>query len=105
MLLLTTRLSSALVPDFALTIHFFHLLVTSFYTKTVPTNLLWWSLQATSAGLMVFLGVWAVRYREVHNIVNFGKRKPGTDGQRADPGGGAGAQSYEMVEQRGDDSV
>ncbi|EXJ85789.1 hypothetical protein A1O1_06157 [Capronia coronata CBS 617.96] len=59
---------SKLVPDFALTIHFFHLLVTSFYTKSVPTNLLWWGLEAASASLMISLGVWACRYREMQPI-------------------------------------
>ncbi|RMZ83388.1 hypothetical protein DV737_g1709, partial [Chaetothyriales sp. CBS 132003] len=57
LLLLISR--SKLVPDFALTIHFMHLLITSFYTRSIPTNLLWWMLQLGSAALMVFLGVWA----------------------------------------------
>ncbi|EXJ85131.1 hypothetical protein A1O3_05806 [Capronia epimyces CBS 606.96] len=65
-LLLVSR--SKLVPDFALTIHFLHLLVTSLYTRTVPTNLLWWGLEAASATLTISLGVWACRYRELQPI-------------------------------------
>ena len=65
-LLLVSR--SKLVPDFALTIHFLHLLITSFYTRSIPTNLLWWGLEATSAAIMTGLGVWACRYRELQPI-------------------------------------
>ena len=65
-LLLVSR--SKLVPDFALTIHFLHLLITSFYTRSIPTNLLWWGLEATSAAIMISLGVWACRYREMQPI-------------------------------------
>ena len=66
LLLLVSR--SKLVPDFALTIHFIHLIVTSFYAKSIPTNLLWWLLQAVSATLLVMLGIWACRYRELQPI-------------------------------------
>jgi protein SYS1 len=66
LLLLISR--SKLVPDFALTLHFLHLLTTSVYTKSLPANLLWWALQAGSAGVMISLGVWACRYRELRPI-------------------------------------
>ena len=59
---------SKLVPDFALTIHGLHLIVTSFYARSIPTNLLWWLLQAVSATLLVTLGIWACRYRELQPI-------------------------------------
>lgn len=62
---------SKLVPDFALTIHFIHLLITSFYVRAVPTNFLWWMLQAGSSALMISLGIWACRWRELQPI-NFG---------------------------------
>lgn len=112
-IILTTQLSTALVPDFALTIHFLHLLTTSFYTRRIPTNLLWWALQAASAGLMVLLGVWVVRYREVQKVTGFGKRKVTGKVDEGDGGGGGGGQggSYEMVQQQreadggGDDNV
>src|SRR5271170_7306681 len=66
LLLLVAR--SKLIPDFSLTIHFLHLVVTSIFTKSFPTNLLWWALQGTSAALMISLGVWACRYRELQPI-------------------------------------
>jgi membrane protein implicated in regulation of membrane protease activity len=66
LLLLVSR--SKLVPDFALTVHFIHLIVTSLYAKAIPTNLLWWALQAVSATLLVILGIWACRYRELQPI-------------------------------------
>jgi protein SYS1 len=113
-LLLTTRLPSNLVPDFALTIHLLHLVTTTVWTRSLPLRVSWWALQALSAALMVLLGVWAVRYREVQRVVGFGKigrngaaaadRSSGAN-TRGDPGGGA--QAYEMVEQggRGDERV
>ncbi|KAL8243873.1 hypothetical protein R6Q59_010131 [Mikania micrantha] len=108
-IILITR--SKQVPDFALTIHLLHLIVTSFYTKSVPTNLLWWAYQGASAFLMTSLGVWGCRYREMQPI-SFGTVPPaktttangdleagaghvegGTGGRRA----GDGGPSYEMV--------
>lgn len=71
LLLLVAR--SKLVPDFALTILLIHLLVTSIYTRAIPSNLLWWALQAASAFLMISLGVWACRYRELKPISFGGK--------------------------------
>lgn len=59
---------SKLVPDFALTIHLLHTITTTIYTRSLPTNLLWWLLQFGSAFLMVSLGVWACRYREMQPI-------------------------------------
>jgi ABC-type nickel/cobalt efflux system permease component RcnA len=59
---------SKLVPDFGLTIHLLHLIVTTIYTRSFSTNLLWWALQAASSALMVSVGVWACRYRELRPI-------------------------------------
>ncbi|GAB7361359.1 hypothetical protein MBLNU230_g1415t1 [Neophaeotheca triangularis] len=73
-LLLIAR--SKLVPDFALTIHFIHLLVTSLYTRSLPTNLYWWLLQFASAGLMIALGMWACQWRELKPM-SFGGNKNG----------------------------
>lgn len=101
--------------------HFLHLVVTSVYTRALPINFLWWGLQATSSALMVSLGVWACRYRELQPI-NFGgsgtataSRKPANGS--ADPDehvrGGRGrgrnrddGPSYEMVGiKEGDEAV
>lgn len=80
LLLLISR--SKLVPDFTLTLHFLHLVVTSLYSRAVPRNWLWWLLQATSAGLMTSLGVWTCRWRELQPI-NFG-----SSGAGGEDGGG-----------------
>lgn len=66
LLLLVSR--SKLVPDFALTLHFLHLLATSLYTRRIPTHLLWWGLQAGSVAVMVSVGIWACRLRELRPI-------------------------------------
>ncbi|OCK78556.1 hypothetical protein K432DRAFT_331829 [Lepidopterella palustris CBS 459.81] len=68
-LLLIAR--SKLVLDFALTIHFIHLIVTALYSHSFPRYWLWWALQACSASLMTFLGMWACQWRELRPI-NFG---------------------------------
>lgn len=68
-LLLIAR--SKLVLDFALTVHFIHLVVTSLYSHSIPANLLWWMLQICSATVMTSVGVWACQWRELKPI-NFG---------------------------------
>lgn len=69
LLILISR--SKLIPDFALTLHLIHLLLTSIYTHSIPTNLLWWALQIASAAQMTFLGIWSCQWRELRPI-NFG---------------------------------
>jgi hypothetical protein len=93
LLLLIAR--SKLVLDFALTLHFIHLIITSLYTQSLPSNWLWWALQAASAGLMVFGGVWSCRWRELRPI-SFGTGDPGGGGSKPRGGGG----EYEMVASR-----
>ncbi|KAI9753599.1 MAG: hypothetical protein M4579_005063 [Chaenotheca gracillima] len=66
LLILVAR--SKLVPDFAFTIHILHLIITSLYTRAIPTNWLWWALQIASAALMTSLGVWSCQWRELRPI-------------------------------------
>ncbi len=98
---------SKLVLDFALTVHFVHLVVTSFYTHAIPANLFWWALQVCSATIMTSLGVWACQWRELRPI-NFGSKTNTTQQTHADDGVGEqrgrgrargrdGAGEYEMV--------
>jgi hypothetical protein len=112
-LLLIAR--SKLVLDFALTVHFIHLIVTSLYTHAVPSHLFWWALQMTSATIMTSLGVWACQWRELRPI-NFGGKssKPAADdgvGEIRGTGRGRGrgrdgAGEYEMVDMNdGDNNV
>jgi len=62
-LLLIAR--SKLVPDFAITVHMINLLVTTVYTRSIPTNVYWWGLQICSSALMIALGIWACQWREL----------------------------------------
>ncbi|KAE8380022.1 integral membrane protein S linking to the trans Golgi network-domain-containing protein [Aspergillus bertholletiae] len=117
LLLLVVR--SKLIPDFALTIHFLHLLATSLYTHAIPTNLLWWGLQFASAALMIFGGIWACQWRELRPI-SFGGIAGSVTGQssgglsqppadRGSPSRGRGRErslqgdggEYEMAEMKG----
>lgn len=91
-LLLIAR--SKLVPDFALTIHFIHLIITSLYTHGVPDTLYWWLVQAASAALMVSLGMWACQWRELQPMAFGGKAK--SPAKTTDDGEG-----YEMGTVRG----
>lgn len=77
-LLLISR--SKLVPDFALTLHFIHLVTVSLYSKSIPQNMLWWALQVVSAAVMTSLGVWTCQYRELRPI-NFGGPAQSTTGE------------------------
>ncbi|KFA60863.1 hypothetical protein S40285_08640 [Stachybotrys chlorohalonatus IBT 40285] len=69
---LVTR--SKLVPDFALTIHFLHLLIVSLYTRSVPRTAMWWLTMSVSAAFSVTLGVWGCRYRELQPVFFGGTR-------------------------------
>ena len=78
---------SKLVPDFALTIHFIHLIATIFYTHSIPSNLLWWGLQFASAALMTFLGMWACQRRELEPI-KFGGHGGSSQASSSQPSAG-----------------
>nr|POF02295.1 protein sys1 [Quercus suber] len=80
-LLLIAR--SKLVLDFALTIHFINLLVTTLYTRAIPDTLYWWLVQICSAALMTSLGMWACQWRELQPMMfggNAAKASPGDAG-------------------------
>ncbi|PGH36055.1 hypothetical protein GX50_01067 [[Emmonsia] crescens] len=108
---------SKLIPDFALTIHFIHFLITSFYSHSLPTNWLWWGLQIASSALMIFLGMWACQWKELQPIVfggsaanasssgggNNGTNRSGDDttGDGDDAGGGGGIFGFSRGRGRG----
>lgn len=116
LLLLIAR--SKLIPDFACTVTFLHLITTSLYTHSIPSSLAWWLLQAASTSLMAFLGVWVCQYRELRPISFGGNRvsapsaqgdgQPSAEGEGGDEEQGFargrgrgrdrdGAGEYEMV--------
>ncbi|TKA60628.1 hypothetical protein B0A55_10589 [Friedmanniomyces simplex] len=74
-LLLIAR--SKLVLDFALTIHFLHLIITSLYARAIPTTIYWWLVQAASAALMTSVGIWACQWRELRPMAFGGKSSKG----------------------------
>lgn len=101
-LLLIAR--SKLVLDFALTIHFLHLIFTTLYVRAIPTALSWWALQAASSVLMVSLGVWACQWRELRPMAFGGKGKSKNDSPHGETNAGEGASEgvgYEMGHGRG----
>ena len=65
---------SKLVPDFALTIHFLHLLFTCLYTRSLPRNSMWWFTMVASSATAVGLGIWGCRYRELQPVFFLGGR-------------------------------
>jgi len=59
---------SKLVPDFAFTAHFVHLVVCFFYTGMLPRHMMWWTAMGTSSCIAVSLAMWGCRYRELQPI-------------------------------------
>ncbi|KAK4676154.1 hypothetical protein QC764_509610 [Podospora pseudoanserina] len=68
---------SKLVTDFALSLHFIHLVVVTFYTGELPKHMAWWVSMACASVLGVVLGTWGCRYRELKPI-SFGGMVPAT---------------------------
>ncbi|GMM33827.1 Sys1 protein [Saccharomycopsis crataegensis] len=56
---------SKLAWDFALTVHMINLFVVWLYSKEFPSSFWWWVLQITSSGILVFLGTYTTRWREL----------------------------------------
>jgi protein SYS1 len=112
-LLLIAR--SKLVTDFALTIHGVNLVITTLYTRSIPTHAYWWGVQFCSAALMIALGIWACQWRELKPLAfggsSKGKQKATDTASGADEGEGHvmgsggrgrdGGGAYEMVQMSG----
>ncbi|RYP06938.1 hypothetical protein DL765_009304 [Monosporascus sp. GIB2] len=62
---------SKLVLDFALTLHFIHLLAVTLYTGFLPRNAMWWATMGAASALTVVGGTYGCRGRELRPI-NFG---------------------------------
>ena len=73
---------SKLVPDFALTIHLLHLLLTTLYTRSLPYNAMWWATMLISSVLSVALGMWGCQYRELQPVFFGGGRILGAGSSR-----------------------
>ncbi|KAI9814297.1 MAG: hypothetical protein M1832_005937 [Thelocarpon impressellum] len=91
---------SKLVLDFALTLHALHLVATTLYSRALPASKLWWALQAASAAVMVGLGTWGCRWRELRPV-SFGGGAAASQAESAEtPGGGTG-EGEEDIERGG----
>ncbi|CAG8643710.1 12236_t:CDS:10 [Funneliformis mosseae] len=53
---IANSIRARLVLDFSLTLHFFHLLITTYYSGHMPTTFVWWALNATTCCIMIFGG-------------------------------------------------
>ncbi|KAL2753179.1 hypothetical protein ACRALDRAFT_1072270 [Sodiomyces alcalophilus JCM 7366] len=73
---------SKLVPDFALTLHGLHLVITSLYSSQIPRNVMWWVAMTASSALCIGLGVWGSQWRELRPIF-FGGGGGDSGGNRA----------------------
>ncbi|CAG8505153.1 14565_t:CDS:2 [Acaulospora morrowiae] len=58
-----------LVLDFSLTLHFFHFLITTYYSGHVPTTFIWWGLNVTTCCIMVFGGELYCMRKEMEPIL------------------------------------
>ncbi|RDA89777.1 hypothetical protein CP533_4692 [Ophiocordyceps camponoti-saundersi (nom. inval.)] len=57
-----------LVPDFVLTLHFIHLLLTTLYSRALPSHSMWWVSMLSSCGIAIALGTWGCRYRQLQPV-------------------------------------
>lgn len=56
---------SKLAWDFALTVHIINIILSVIYNKSFPTHILWWLIQFISSLLIIFLGTYMSRFREL----------------------------------------
>lgn len=58
---------SKLAWDFALTLHTINFFVVWIYSHQIPAHILWWVLQISSCALLVGLGTWSTRWKELRD--------------------------------------
>ncbi|KAI0381375.1 integral membrane protein S linking to the trans Golgi network-domain-containing protein [Hypomontagnella monticulosa] len=59
---------SKLVLDFALSLHFIHLVIVAFYTGFLPRNVAWWATMVVSSAVTVTGGTYGCQWRELRPI-------------------------------------
>ncbi|KAG9305447.1 hypothetical protein G9A89_021165 [Geosiphon pyriformis] len=57
------------VLDFTLTLHFFHLLITSYYSGHIPTTIIWWAINIINCCIMIFGGELYCMRKEMEPIM------------------------------------
>ncbi|EGX46975.1 hypothetical protein TWF173_001628 [Orbilia oligospora] len=91
------------VLDFALTIHFIHLIITSLYSHSLPSSWLWWAVQLGSSLITISLASWLCQKRELRPL-NWGGGGAGR-GRSRTVGNREAGQGHEMVPLKGDQEV
>ncbi|KAI1102141.1 integral membrane protein S linking to the trans Golgi network-domain-containing protein [Jackrogersella minutella] len=98
---------SKLVLDFALSLHFIHLVVVTFYTGFVPQNVAWWTTMVVSSAVMVMGGTYGCQWRELRpisfggNAKNSNNAESSTEAAAANGNAGGGQGDEEMGFGRG----
>ncbi|KAK0611479.1 integral membrane protein S linking to the trans Golgi network-domain-containing protein [Immersiella caudata] len=101
---------SKLVLDFTLSLHAIHLIITTLYTGSLPSNTAWWLSMGGASTICILLATWGCRYRELKPI-SFGGIGGGTavasgstselQGDREEAGMGDEEQGYSRGRGRG----
>ncbi|KAF9970069.1 hypothetical protein BGZ73_007330, partial [Actinomortierella ambigua] len=87
-LLLRIVARARLVLDFSLTLLLYHVIMTTLYSDHLPTSFLWWGLNATMAGIMIFGGEFVCMRQEMEPILlGGGGGSTGQDGVRSGASG------------------
>ncbi|KAG0339994.1 hypothetical protein BG000_000923 [Podila horticola] len=68
-LLLKIVARARLVLDFSLTLLLYHVLMVTYYSGHVPSSFLWWALNGTTAGVMIFGGEYVCMQLEMEPII------------------------------------
>ncbi|KAG0360338.1 integral membrane protein S linking to the trans Golgi network-domain-containing protein [Gamsiella multidivaricata] len=87
-LLLKIVARARLVLDFSLTLLLYHVIMTSLYSDHLPTTFLWWALNGTTAGIMIFGGEYVCMQQEMEPIL-----LGGASNQQSGSGDGQGSNS------------
>ncbi|KAI1088588.1 integral membrane protein S linking to the trans Golgi network-domain-containing protein [Rostrohypoxylon terebratum] len=72
---------SKLVLDFALSLHFIHLVIVTLYTGFIPRNVAWWTTMLVSSAVTVVGGTYGCRWRELRPISFGGNAKNGNNAE------------------------
>ncbi|KAF9904063.1 hypothetical protein EC991_003096 [Linnemannia zychae] len=68
-LLLKIVSRARLVLDFSLTLLLYHVLMVTLYSDHVPSTFLWWALNGTTCGIMIFGGEYVCMQQEMEPII------------------------------------
>ncbi|KAF8938895.1 hypothetical protein BGZ47_008371 [Haplosporangium gracile] len=68
-LLLKIVSRARLVLDYSLTLVLYHVLMVTMYSNHVPSTFLWWALNGTTCGIMIFGGEYVCMQQEMEPII------------------------------------